>query len=848
MLAVAATVALFTLAPPTSWADVITTITISNDDSVLYCEITHSCFDPYRTTVTRGETVMWKNPTDTLHAITSGNPDSIKDTFDTGAISPGHSTALELDTPGMHWYFCLIHPWMTGVVHVMGAPITGYDPPLHQYDRGVHPEYTICKEERRLAYRTSDASPLCLKESSLKKFAERGLAIPDEIRYIPDRTEADKERFARLLTDYMGYGDAVTITDHIDYVELYVDKIDYKNEVLGRILEVIHPTPTSHRVNAEQNIPTEPTGVTNDTTNTMYEPFWNSQMFQSAETLRRQTSASDAEYSQINIPIPRVDGPDFVKNDADSIYVIAQNNSVAMVDVGGADRMLTPDIASHIRDSRYLLLHQDVLAVLSYDYDYSTMITLLDVTSGLTILEEINLGAELLNARIIDDTIYVMTSSNIVRPPTPYSEVIETYCGTLGCRSAMAKHILGDDLYKVYLFENSTSSDKLYTITTIPIYNMSQIRSYSFVLGEIDTVYMSRDNIYISNTQEYDGHKTLFADGLFFRHVIDTLEPYELAQLYSIAYDSDIEDVAYFVLSSFGGEDVHGLVSKLEADGIPVLNSLAKKTAIHKIAIDGVNLEYKASGVVEGVLMGPFALNQGKDSMLQVITVTGANGMQSNVYTLDENMDEVGSLEGIAPGETLHSARFSGDWLYAVTFRQVDPFFVIDVSDVKPRVLGVLKIPGYSEYLQNYDDTHVIGIGRDTNQNMFDATGDAGIKISMFDVSDFENPREVQSVIVGDRSTDSAVLVEHESLLIDDNRGILSIPIRFDDELFFYVYSINDDYTMNVHSKIPHAYDESNPYHMRSLYIGDVLYTITPKMIKANDLLQPDVSIGRLEI
>ena len=836
VLAVAAAVALLILVPPESRADETVIVTIAKDSLTPGCETTRSCLDPSWATVSRGGMVVWDNPTDTEHAMASGTPFSKEDTFETDLILPGDSAGFELDTLGVHQYFCQLHPWIAGFIHVTDAPITVHDPPLHQYDRGVYPEYVTCKEGMHLAYRTSDASPMCLSKPSLKKFAERGLAIPAEIMDTSSRIEADKERLVGLMAGYIKYDDAVITTDNIDDVKEYADKTDYKERVLSQIrLGVTHGFQSSHTFE------------------------------ESAEILRRHVGTPYAEYSQTNIQVPGVDEPDFVKNNADSIYVITQNDTVVeMVDVGDAGRILSPGISPHIEGARYLLLYQDMLVVLSYtDDDGFTTVTLLDVSSENAILAEISLDSELHDARMIDDTIYVMTRSDIDKPPTLYDRLNDRH----------------DDAYMVHLFESSVSSDGLHTITAIPIYDVLQARSYSFVLGELDTVYVSEDNVYISNAQEYSKHKALFADGLFFRHAVGSLEPYELAQLHSIALDGDMDEMAEFVLDSLGIDDVFGLVSKLEAGKVKALDSTTpntwfvqymgnlgnfsssdirrsdsatpattKETAIHKIAIDGTKIRYAASGLVDGILIDSFALNQGRDGMLRAITTTDTNGLQSNVYTLDEDMNVVGSLEGIAPGETLHSARFSGDWLYAVTFRQIDPFFVIDVSGTEPKALGILKIPGYSEYLQNYDDTHVIGIGRDTNQNMFDETEDAGIKISMFDVFDFENPREVQSVIVDGRSADSAGLVEHKSLLIDDARGILSIPIRFGDELFFYVYSVNDDYTMDTHSKIPHTYDKSNPHHMRSLYIGDVLYTITPKMIKANDLLQRDVSIYSLDI
>lgn len=811
-------------------ADNIATITISDDASTPGCERTQTCFDPYRTTVTRGQTILWHNPTGDTHVIVSGSPGNIGGLFDTGVIPPGKVKSTGLDVLGKHQYFCVVHPWMAGVIQVADNP-TWHHAPLKQFDMGVHPEHVVCKADRYLAYRTLDASPVCLTESGLEEFAGRGLAIPDDASITSDRIAADKEGFIGVLSDYIGHDDIVVTTSNIDDVEEHDFKIDYKEDVMWQIRDSIYRDDRS----APRPVPDAGWFDTLDDAMIAADSAAEESLVL-GEILglqSRHVGADAPEYSQTNIQVAGVDEPDFVKNDADSIYVVAQNDNIAMVDVDNdTGRMLAPGISPYIEGAEYMLLHQDVLAVLSDDGSFTT-ITLLDVSSGPVILAEIGLDSELRDARMIDGTIYVMTGSDIDEPPTLHD--------LRGKEHA--------DAYEIHFFESGMSAEALYTITAIPLDDTAQARSGSFVIGESDTVYVSRDNIYVTHGQrEYEVPKALFADGLFFRYVIGTMGPYELAQLYEAAADGDMEEMADFVLDSFDGEVVSGLVAELESYGITVADRLPQRTVIHKIAVDGTDIRYVATGVVDGSLLNSFALSEGGNGMLRVMTSTSVNGLQSNVYTLDGQMDVVGSLEGIAPGETLHSTRFSGDWLYAVTFRQVDPFFVIDVSGIEPKVLGVLKIPGYSEYLQNYDDTHVIGIGRDTNQNQFDTTEDAGIKISMFDVSDFENPREVQNVIVGDHSTDSAGLVEHKSLLIDDDKGILSIPIRFGGELFFYVYSVNDDYTMDVHSRIPHDYDESNPHHVRSLYIGDTLYTVTPKLIKANDLLQSDVNIGSLEI
>ena len=127
----------------------------------------------------------------------------------------------------------------------------------------------------------------------------------------------------------------------------------------------------------------------------------------------------------------------------------------------------------------------------------------------------------------------------------------------------------------------------------------------------------------------------------------------------------------------------------------------------------------------------------------------------NTLYVLDDKLKELSRIEELAPDESIYSARFIGNTGYFVTFRQMDPLFSVDLSDPKkPEILGALKIPGFSEYLHPYGDGLLLGIGMDT-----DPTGMTtnGVKLSMFDVSDPKDVREIQKyVIEGAYSTDAA--------------------------------------------------------------------------------------------
>jgi uncharacterized secreted protein with C-terminal beta-propeller domain len=194
-----------------------------------------------------------------------------------------------------------------------------------------------------------------------------------------------------------------------------------------------------------------------------------------------------------------------------------------------------------------------------------------------------------------------------------------------------------------------------------------------------------------------------------------------------------------------------------------------------------------------------------------------------------------------------------------VTFRRVDPLFVIDLSSpTSPKVLGKLKIPGYSDYLHPYDETHVIGIGKEVTESEGGMALMQGVKLGLFDVSDPENPKEIAKYEIGSRGTDSDALHDHKAFLFDKDKNLLVIPILLVEGNPFepfvyrpytwqgaYVFSTSLDSGFTLKGKITHApsnttesyYYYYGPYSVkRSLYIDGVLYTISEKTIKMNSL------------
>jgi len=298
-------------------------------------------------------------------------------------------------------------------------------------------------------------------------------------------------------------------------------------------------------------------------------------------------------------------------------------------------------------------------------------------------------------------------------------------------------------------------------------------------------------------------------------------------------------------------------------------------TIVYRFSLDNGIVTYRNKGTVPGTILNQFSMDEYGDTFRIATTKgevwrSGDGASSNNVYILDETMSISGRLENIAPGEKIYSVRFMGDRGYVVTFRTVDPLFVIDLSQAtSPKVLGALKIPGYSDYLHPYDENHIIGFGKDT----VEIKGQAyyqGMKIALFDVSDVANPKQKFSVNIGDRGTDSELLRNHKALLFSYGKNLLSFPVSvFEvdkngysgnkaESLQYgrfafqgaYVYNIDLTKGFVLKGRITHIssdeylkagdrwYNSDNNIE-RILYIGDTLYTLSNGMIKANAL--PDL-------
>ena len=295
-----------------------------------------------------------------------------------------------------------------------------------------------------------------------------------------------------------------------------------------------------------------------------------------------------------------------------------------------------------------------------------------------------------------------------------------------------------------------------------------------------------------------------------------------------------------------------------------------EKTTVHKFSMDKGNIGYLGSMEAKGHILNQFSMDEFNGyfriaTTIGQVTRMGESRSTNNIYVFGSDLQLKGSLEDLAPGEKIYSARFMGERAYMVTFKKVDPLFVIDLSvPERPKVLGKLKIPGYSDYLHPIDADHIIGIGKEAVEaEQGDFAWYQGIKMAVFDVSDVENPKEMFKEVIGARGTDSYALQDHKAFLYDKEKELLVIPILLAEykgepeypnqygEYTFqgaYVYKLNLSEGFVLKGKITHvegeeSFKKAGYYYWddgsnvkRALYIEEALYTISNKKILANAL------------
>ena len=544
----------------------------------------------------------------------------------------------------------------------------------------------------------------------------------------------------------------------------------------------------------------------------------------------KETASGNNDFSKTNIQVENVDEADVIKTDGEYIYSLSDNKVI----ITDARDPQNTKVVFELTSTSYsgtspeeILLYGNDLIVIGTMRGPMTTVEVYDITSKENPIkkEAYCVNGRYYTSRLTDGKLYVLSTGHLDYDD---GKVDNSYV-----ENSVTRYISYND---IYYFNNKLTTAQT-TISTLDLDKEKAKVDVSMYLLALDNIYVSQDNMYLV-ADNYYNQKISFLPA--FIRLMGTKgiigEAKDLYEEDDYFYDDD-------------------------------------ETTIYKFALNNGKIKYVGKAKEEGYTIDQFSLDE-YNSNLRVALYTDKG---SRVAIFNDKMKKIGETEKVARGEKMYSSRFIGDRGYLVTYLNTDPLFCIDLSDPKnPEILGELQISGYSTYLHPYDETHLIGIGYEsevkTNRNSEGKVTSqyaviTGMKMALFDVSNINNPIKISDTQIGDKYTRSAILTNHKALLFSKEKGIIAIPVNtYEKELEisstngdlsslessyttnskeyrtegYLVYGINLEDGFVPKGFIDHSETDPKSYSgtnlIRGVYIKDYLFTVSQGMVKVNKL------------
>jgi hypothetical protein len=543
-------------------------------------------------------------------------------------------------------------------------------------------------------------------------------------------------------------------------------------------------------------------------------------------------------YSSTNTQEAGVDEADFVKNDGSHIFVIA-GYDLAVIDAWPAEEM--HEIARVQLEGYPEAMYHDgeTIAVLSHLYDeaapegegdvemrdFVTKITLIDVSdrAAPTVSREVYVEGSLYDSRRVGDRLYLVTYRDLAEIPLR-DTVMASDLARTEIKERVRETALGEWMPRRLVNDRAGSTWTLAqddACACTDVYRPA--RDGGLEMMSVLALDMA------DPTSEVTGTSVLAGTG----EVYATPD-----SLYLAVYEPD-EGPFRVTSGGFG-------------------------TRIHKFDLEGgpEHPAYEASGRVKGWTHSSFSMDEADDSFRIVTTRHSGNmdfsGDATGLYVLEQSgdeLDEIGKVEGIAPGESVYAVRFTDEAAYVVTFLQIDPLFTIDLTDrYAPQVLGELEVTGFSTYLHPLDEGHLLAVG--------EAVDPSGVQISLFDVSDMTDPTLQDREIVETGWNGSEALYDHHAFNYYPPLELFALPITASpywgevDYAGLYMYDVDVvgglefagaiDVSMLADPSVEEYYVQYCSQVRRSVMIEDVVYAVASGGIVAAAAETPDQPLAVL--
>ncbi|NMD69836.1 hypothetical protein HHO41_06010 [Bacillus sp. DNRA2] len=570
-------------------------------------------------------------------------------------------------------------------------------------------------------------------------------------------------------------------------------------------------------------------------TRTMFGIQENAIESKASDTTSADSSGQQAA-SETNIQVAGVDEGDLVKTDGEHIFQVSQNKvNIIKAFPAGEMKLLATISYDPSFSPTELFLFQNQLVVIGNSTDYGTgssqpkrsaddiMIAPASQATKAIVynvenlenpeqIREIKLDGAYVSARRIDGYVYLVTNQFPQYWILEDNKAVDLRPSVYD--SAVSTSYKPIDYDKIQYFPNSKAAN--YTI--IAAFNLTEPKQEANIttyLGSGSQLYMSKDNLYLA-VPRYDEKEVNQAN-----------------------------------------------------------SAVTPDTSIYKFSVKDIDVKFHSTADIPGTLLNQFSMDE-HNGYFRLVTTKGyawdeRQPSTNQLLILDESLKQVGVVNELARGERIYSARFMGDKIYMVTFKETDPLFVIDASEPnQPKVLGELKIPGFSNYLHPYDENSLIGFGQETKLVEDKGTNGPprvitdGVKISLFDVSDMSNPKEKFTEIIGGRGTYSPLNYDHKALLFNKNKNLFGFPIsvyqnstknEYEQIYEFqgaFLYQVNPETGFTLLLKLSHEigksqYENGNNAIQRLVTIDNTLYALSPEKISAHDL-SSHAEVGTLSL
>ncbi|HEY8888963.1 MAG TPA: beta-propeller domain-containing protein [Clostridium sp.] len=600
---------------------------------------------------------------------------------------------------------------------------------------------------------------------------------------------------------------------------------------------------------------------------------------QTGDAVSAQSKIADAtlDHSTTNLQVQGVEEEDLVKTDGEYIFKVNAQKIINVIKVDSSSRM--ESLKNITFEENYsingIFLRNNILVVVGNSFQNidpnssgknSYMIPSNEVTKVISFdisdkknikkVRDIEIDGVYNSSRMIGSRVYVIANKYLNNIGNIKKDVKagEVYYSD----SAVGKNKVTID-YKTINYLPDAIEPNYIMVAAYNVDDNKEKVNMSTILGSGNSIYSSDKNLYIAgNKSIQDGKNNGIAN----------------TTLYKFAYENlGVKFVAR-------GEVPGNIINQFSMDEKNDFFRIA--TTVYNYSVVATKTPQNSTSPDQGATTSA-APSTGVTSTDQKMSNQPQNQITNNLYVLDKEMKTVGKIEGLAKGEQIYSVRFMGDRAYIVTFMLTDPLFVIDLKNpASPKVLGELKVPGFSNYLQPYDDTHLIGFGMAStvvNEGGVDRAKTNGLKIAIYNVSDVSKPVQQFITTIGGTGTYSEVLSNHKALLFSKEKKLLALPVtenNYDNNTNnslqsyqgAYIYSIDLINGIKLKGKISHMdqVDNSNQNNSttnrnssstsidgssksiapidnngqylidRIMYIKDTLYTLSNGLIKANDI------------